>query len=707
MREEPSGTGAGTVVARHLTHAELTEVPLPGAGTFALLTILDSDGKKPATLSPGSLRELRALLEEVSRRSAAGEFIGVGITGHQRFFVAGADLKAMVGHDGDAARTMARLGHEVFDSLAAVDVPTFAFINGAAIGGGLELALAADYRTVSAEARGIALPEVFLGLIPGWGGVYRLPRLIGPGNAVSVMVENALANNRTLDGATAFELGIADAAFAPKDFLAQSLEWASGIITGKMATVQAVEARRQEKAASTSADWDAAVAKGRAIAAFRTSGAAPAPDLLLDILERGRNMSRAEAAGLEIEALTDLIQTPQFRASVYGFLDLLQRRSKHPAGAPDPSLARPVTKVGVVGAGLMASQLALLFARQLQVPVVLTDIDQARVDKGIDYVHSEISRLLARQRLTHEQASRITGLVSGSVSKEAFADADFVIEAVFEDLAVKKQVFSEVEAVVRPDCILATNTSSLSVAAIADGMLYPERLVGFHFFNPVAVMPLLEIVQAPQTSVEVLATAFVVGKSLGKTCVLVQDAPGFVVNRVLLRLLGEVVAAFDEGTPAEVADTALRPMGLPMTPFTLMAMVGLPVSLHVAKSLNAAFGNRIPVSENLQALVDHGIPALWDVAPDGTRAVPGTTRDVLKFGAAPSTAGELLVRVQDALAEEIGLMLAEGVVATAEDVDLCMLTGAGWPLYLGGITPYLDHSGASQRVNGRAFHPAP
>jgi 3-hydroxyacyl-CoA dehydrogenase len=295
--------------------------------------------------------------------------------------------------------------------------------------------------------------------------------------------------------------------------------------------------------------------------------------------------------------------------------------------------------------------------------------------------------------------------VTGSVSKDVFADADFVIEAVFEELNVKKQVFAELEGIVTPECILATNTSSLSVTAMAEDLQHPERLVGFHFFNPVAVMPLLEIVRAPGTDDAVLATAFELAKALKKTGVLVKDAAAFVVNRILLRLMGEVTAAFDEGTPAEVADNALRPMGLPMTPFTLGAMVGLPVAQHVQESLHAAFGDRFTVSANLQKLIDNGVKGLWAPGPDGGQVIPESTLSLLSFGTNPSTGDEVLRRTQDALAEEIGLMLAEGVVAGPEDIDLCMILGAGWPLFLGGITPYLDRVGASERVNGKRFLP--
>jgi 3-hydroxyacyl-CoA dehydrogenase len=325
----------------------------------------------------------------------------------------------------------------------------------------------------------------------------------------------------------------------------------------------------------------------------------------------------------------------------------------------------------------------------------------------VGYVHAEVDKLLAKKRISPDAANRTRALVTGSVSKDVFADADFVIEAVFEELSIKKQVFEELEGIVSPECILATNTSSLSVTAMAEDLRHPERLVGFHFFNPVAVMPLLEIVRAPRTDDAVLATAFDLAKGLKKTAVLVKDAPAFVVNRILLRLMGEVTAAFDEGTPAAVADNALRPMGLPMTPFTLGAMVGLPVAQHVQESLHAAFGDRFPVSQNLQKLIDNGVKSIWAPAngPDGRPFIPAETLAVMSFGSTPSTGEDVLRRTQDALAEEIGLMLDEGVVAGPEDIDLCMILGAGWPMFLGGITPYLDRVGASERVTGRKFQP--
>ena len=695
-----------------VTHSFVQDIALPGvdgapsAGTFALITLDNGlDHRRPTTLGPNTLVELGTVLEAQRERAARGEIVGVGVTGKPFFLAAGADLSAVKSlKDPEAALWMAQLGHDVYSTLNALGVPSFVFINGVALGGGLEIALNANYRTVSTGAGALALPEAFLGLVPGWGGVYLLPRLIGPSNAVTVMLENPLSNNRTLSGPAAYKLGIADALFEPADFLEQSLIWAARVLAGAE-SVSRPNAVSEPLSEENSAAWDAAVVRAKAFVEAKTSNAAPAPAKVIELLEKGKHFTKAESFAAEDAALAELMGTPQFRDTVYAFLDLVQKRAKKPAGAPDPKLARPVTKVGVVGAGLMAGQFALLFARQLKVPVVMTDIDQERVDKGVAYVHGEVVKLLAKGRISQDAANRTKALVTGSASKEAFFDADFVIEAVFEELSVKKAVFAQVEAVVSPECILATNTSSLSVTAMAADLLHPERLVGFHFFNPVALMPLLEIVRAPKTDDAVLATAFATAKALRKSAVLVKDAAAFVVNRVLLRLMAEVSKAFDEGTDAHTADTALRPMGLPMTPFTLLAMVGIPVAQHVTESLHAAFGDRFHVSANQQALIDAGIKALWVKNEDGSLAIPAQTLALLSFGNSPSSGDELLRKTQDALAEEIGLMLAEGVVSGPEDIDLCMILGAGWPMHLGGITPYLDRVGASQRVNGKPFHP--
>jgi 3-hydroxyacyl-CoA dehydrogenase/enoyl-CoA hydratase/carnithine racemase len=682
-----------------VTRALVRDVELPdGAGTMALITLDNGrDHTRPNTFGPAGLQSLNDALDAVAART---DIAAVGVTGKPFIFAVGADLSgAPLIAARDEALTIARLGHAVFRRLGELSVPSFAFVNGAALGGGLELALHCSYRTISSGVTAVAFPECFLGLLPGWGGTYLLPHLIGPGNALKVIVENPLSQNRMLRGAQAYSLGIADAMFEPADFLAESLRWAARVLTGSAEVSRAVP-----DAGWDSVNWDHAVASARLFADGKLHGAAPAPYRAIDLVAAARGRTRDEGFAAEDEALADLLLSEELRAGLYAF-DLTQKRARHAAGAPDPSLARPVTKIGVVGAGLMAAQIALLFARRLEVPVVLTDLDQARLDAGLGHVRAEVARLRDRGRISADAAARLTALVTGSLTKDAFADADFVIEAVFEEMAVKQRVLAEVEAVVRPDCVLATNTSSLSVTEMASGLAHPSRVVGFHFFNPVAMMPLVEVVRTGQhggaaTDEATVATALAVGTKLKKNCVLVKDAPAFVVNRLLTRFLGEILGCVDEGTPLEVAEHAPDPLGLPMSPFFLLQLVGPAVALHVGETLAAAYPGRFAPSPKLRALVAAGKTAVY--RPDLT--IDESVAALLAGGDRPSTAEEVRQRALEALADEIRLMLDEGVVAGPEDIDLCMILGAGWPFHLGGITPYLDRTGIAEKVTGTRFH---
>ncbi|MFP5253266.1 MAG: 3-hydroxyacyl-CoA dehydrogenase NAD-binding domain-containing protein [Actinomycetes bacterium] len=676
-----------------VTEAKSRDVALPlGAGTMVLITLDNGlDHNRPNTFGPRSLASLNAALDAALDRD---DVVAVGVTGKPFILAAGADLSGLSGLGGrDDAKTIAQIGHGVFRKLGDGAKPTFGFVNGLALGGGLEVALHCTYRTVQDSAPALGLPEVMLGLVPGWGGAWLTPNLVGAETAVKLIIENPLNQGKTLTGHAAFEAGLADAEFGGADFLEQSLLWAAKVLTGEV-TVDRPEVDRGEA-------WDAAVAKGRAVADAKTGGASPAATRALDLIAAAKDATRDEGFAAEDEALADLILTPELVASLYSF-DLVQKRAKRPAGAPDKELARPVTKVGIVGAGLMASQLALLFVRRLQVPVVLADLDQARVDKGVGYVHAEIDKLLAKGRVTQDKANRYKGLVTGVVDKsEAFADADFVIEAVFEEMGVKKKVFADVESVVSPEAVLATNTSSLSITEMASELNHPERVVGFHFFNPVAVMPLLEIVKGEQTDDATLATAFATGKALKKTTILVKDSPSFIVNRLLGRFMGEVGRIVDEGTPLTVADNAFKGVA-PMPPFFLLSLVGPAIALHNNETLHAAFPDRFYVSPNLKQLVEAGKTSVY--LPDFS-----VDPEVAEIFAAPENPVELSgeevrEKVLSALAEEAQLMLDEGVVAAPEDLDLAMITGAGFSFWNGGLTMLLDREGISEKVNGKLFH---
>ncbi|MPQ96762.1 3-hydroxyacyl-CoA dehydrogenase [Modestobacter sp. I12A-02628] len=673
-----------------VTAAKVRYLRVPGlAGELALITIDNGhDHTRPSTFGPGGLASLDAALDEIAAHSPAP--VAIGVTGKPFIFAVGADLSGVPSiTSAEDAREIARTGHRVFRRFTDSTIPTFAFVNGAAMGGGLELALHCHHRTIASTAI-VAFPEVFLGLVPGWGGTQLLPELIGIEAAVTVIVENALAQNKITSAAKAAKLGIADVVFEPADFLERSLEWATSVLAGDVTVTRTAPDRDA---------WDGAIARAREIVAARTRNASPGAVRAVDLLELARTADLTTGTAAEDDALAELLMTDELRAGLYSF-DLVNKRARRPAGAPDRKLARTVTKVGVVGAGLMASQLAMLFVRKLEVPVVLTDVDQARVDKGVGYVHGELDKLAGRGRLSPDALNRLKGLVTGSLSKDAFADADLVIEAVFEELKVKQQVFAEVEAVVSPECVLATNTSALSVTEMAAELQHPERVVGLHFFNPVAVLPLLEVVRAEQTDDATLATAFAVGKQLGKSCVLVADAPAFVVNRLLTRFLGEVNAGVDAGTPVDVAEQALDPLGLPMTPFELLSLVGPGVALHVAERMHEAFPDRFGVGEGLRRMVELGKTSMF--------SEPGVVDPELAgiaTGDAPLSAEELRDRAERALAQEIRLMLDEGVVQAPQDIDLCMLLGAGWPFWLGGITAHLDRTGISEAVTGSRFLP--
>ncbi|MGY9080696.1 MAG: 3-hydroxyacyl-CoA dehydrogenase NAD-binding domain-containing protein [Candidatus Nanopelagicales bacterium] len=668
-----------------VTQARVRYFPMPlGAGTMALITLDNGkDHTRPSTFGPGGLASINDALDEIAARS---DVAAVGVTGKPFVFAVGADLSAMsLVNDPAIISAFGKLGHDVLRRFGEFSIPTFAFVNGAAMGGGMELALHCDYRSVSADAAALSLPEVFLGLIPGWGGAWLLPNLVGPKRALEVIINNSMSQNKQLKPQQAVELGVMDVIFAPADFLEQSVLWAAGVLQG-IVTVERAPIDRDS--------WDGVVDAAREQVDARVHGATRAPYIALDLVQAAKTNSRGEGFDAEDAALTDLVMSDPLRASLYAF-DLVQKRAKRPVGVPDKSLARPVNKVGIVGAGLMASQLALLFARQLMVPVVMTDLDQERVDKGVGYAHAELDKLHAKGRLSADKCNRVKALITGTTDKSLFSDADFVIEAVFEQLDVKKVVFGQLEKVVRPDCILATNTSSLSVAEMAAELTHPERVVGFHFFNPVALMPLLEIARADKTDDSSLATAFAVGKGLKKSCVLVADRPAFVVNRLLNRFLGEIISCVDEGASFADADSAVHAMGLPMDPFVLVQMVGPAVAQHVAQTLNTHFPDRFHASEKMGKLVAAGLPGVWLWDAAGNKTVDPRVLEI--FGDAPSTMtpDQIRGRALTAIAQEARIMLDEGVVAEPQDLDLCMILGAGWPFWLGGITPYLDREGYS------------
>jgi 3-hydroxyacyl-CoA dehydrogenase/enoyl-CoA hydratase/carnithine racemase len=642
-----------------------TEFKLARAGDVALVTIDNGeDHTKPTFFGRAALASLDRVLGELER----SDFAALVLTGKPFVFAAGADLNEFHGATAELAREGSRAGHDLFGRLAALPFPTVAAINGACLGGGLELALHCDARTISSAVRHVAFPEVFLGIVPAWGGTQLVPRLVGVEAAVKLIVMNPLRQNRLLDAAAAHEFGLVDELYEPAEFLDESIAFARGLVfSGRTALGE---------------DPESMLRRARAQVDDALHGAAPAPYRALDLIEGAcSGWTLEEGYRAEEEAVAELLPGRHAQASLYAF-DLVERRVKRrpPSGSP-----RKVEKVGVVGAGLMARQIATLVLRRLEVPVVLRDVSAEQVQEALADVRGEVDRLAAKGRYDDGKARFLRSIVTGSTAYDGFEGCDLVLEAVFEELAVKKQVLAEVEELVSPECVLATNTSSLSITDMAADLRRPERVVGMHFFNPVALMPLLELVRAARTDEATLATAYDVGARLRKRMVVVGDAPGFVVNRVLTRMTRVLMDALEHGNSVEETDEALLGLGMPMAPSVLLAMVGPRVANHVLGTMHAAFPDRFPLSPTLAnfARGDEEI-AVVEQAP---RSVEEIRRDAL-----------------EAVADEIHRLLEEGVAAEAADVDTALLLGAGWPFFLGGITPYLDQTGVSERLFGHHFH---
>ena len=635
--------------------APVTEFKLARVGDVALVTIDNGeDWTKPTFFGEAALESCERAVMELER----GDFRAAVITGKPFFFAAGADITEFPNITRRRAIEGARAGHELFGRLRALPFPTVAAINGACLGGGVELALHCTARTISTGVRHFAFPEVFLGLLPAWGGTQLLPRLVGPEAAIKVIVSNPLRQNRMLRADGVAELGIADRLLEPVEFVDDSL-----------AFVLELAERPLERPEPDWADGETIFRRARTAVDDAVHGAAPAPYVALDLIEGAHDWTVEEGYAREEEAIGELLPGPQAQASIYAFQLVEQRAKKHPE-KPTP-VPRDVHKVGIVGAGLMARQIAALFLRRLEVPIVIRDVKQEIVDEALAYIQSEA------------KTPFLASLVSGTTAYDGFADCDLVLEAVFEELEVKQQVFAELEEVVSDDCILATNTSALSVTDMASQLRHPERVAGMHFFNPVALMPLLEVVRAEETSEEALATVWSVGEQLRKRPILVEDAPGFVVNRVLTRMTRVIMDAVEHGTPVEEVDEAVMSLGMPMAPSVLLQMVGPRVANHVLERMHETFPDRFSLSPALASLAEGGEPVVVEIAP--------RTRE------------QIVEDVLEAVADEIHRLLEDGVVREAADVDTGLLLGAGWPFFLGGITKHLDQTGTSERLFGHTF----
>jgi 3-hydroxyacyl-CoA dehydrogenase / enoyl-CoA hydratase / 3-hydroxybutyryl-CoA epimerase len=627
----------------------------------------------------------QATLEELDAHLAHLETLAMlrGVilaSAKDNIFIAGADLHEFVrSPDPTALGAIVDLGHRVFTRLQKLHAPSVAAIHGACLGGGCELALACDWRVAADDKpTKIGLPETQLGILPAWGGSVRLPALIGLPAALGIILPG-----RQLAAIPAHKAGLVDALAHPEYLLA----------TARTFLPRGKRPPAPFRLAHLPLAKHLIAAKARRDVLAKTHGHYPAPIKAVEVCTAGLGQSLADALALEKAAFLELIRTSECRNLLSIFF--LQERAKKLPAPPD-STAHPVRRVAVIGAGVMGAGIAQwTSARGL--PVVLKDVAPDAVARGLHTIGSVYRDAVKRHVFTATEATAGFDRVTPSHSAIPLTSVDLVIEAAVEKLDAKQSIFRDLESRVRPDTILATNTSALSIDAIARHLAHPERVIGIHFFNPVHRMQLVELVRGPRTSPDTVATALQFTKGLGKLPVVVNDSPGFLVNRILIPGLIEAVNLVAAGHSAAAVDRALLDFGMPMGPLRLADEVGLDVAFHVATDLAARLPH-LPAPHPLLARLvgEKHLGKKSGLGFYDHRS--GKPADLGLPSVAPLSATDYQNRVILVQLNEAARCLAEHVVAAPEDVDFGLILGTGWAPFRGGPLRYADSLGITEVV---------
>ncbi|MCB1210212.1 MAG: enoyl-CoA hydratase/isomerase family protein, partial [Verrucomicrobiales bacterium] len=631
----------------------------------------DSPNSTVNVWSTESLTELASHLEHLSHETALRGFIFR--SAKERIFIAGADLKSMRNLPSSGLQKLVWLGQATFDRLARLPVPKVALIRGACAGGGYELTLACDYRiAIEDDCTRIGLPETQLGLLPGWGGCTRLPRLIGTRRALDVILKGRLmdARNALRQGLVTHLVPAGHAEDTARKLLKQPVPSAphhwdrSPLVTPFLRWA----ARRKVEGA--------------------TRSLYEAPLRAIDVVTAAASHSVEFGLQLERDALNHLLMGSQAQH----LIDLFFQREAASKHRPAIGVAMPVHNAAVVGAGVMGAGIAqALAARGLS--VLMTDVAPEALAHGIERVRDLTDTAVRKHAIDRKTARDTLDRVSTSCTPVPLTHKQIVIEAATENMALKKKIFADLAARSAADTILATNTSALSVAELAATVPHPERVIGMHFFNPVHRMPLVEIVRLPETSPDVLATAIAFVQKLGKVPVVVQDSPGFVVNRILMPYLLEAVRLVEEGVPVERTDNAMLDFGMPMGPLRLLDEIGIDVANHVYHTLREAFSDRLPALKTLDTLLAAGHLGKKSGQGFYLHTKAETKAKVFSATANPLDADSIQLRLSLVLSNEAALCLHEGIASSAGDIDLAMVLGTGYAPFRGGPLQHLDSIG--------------
>jgi len=700
------------------------------AGGIAWL-VLDDPGKKVNTLSSRLFAWFGERVAELERERPRGLVV---LSGKPDGFVAGADIEELLGAQSKAeVLDLLARGHDLLLRFEKLPFPTVAAINGACLGGGLELALACRYRVATEHPKTkLGLPEVQLGLIPGLGGTQRLPRLIGVPDALDLIL-----TGKQLDARRAKKLGIVDATCHPTDLRQAALR----LLELKAPARKEIEEQRKggHTLAAKTGDllaktplvagklvWD----KARAGVLAKTGGHYPAPLVAIEIVREGLGLPLRRALDLEAGAFSELVvsETAKNLMAVFFMKNEVEARAARLAKG-----AHELGTVAVLGAGFMGAGIAQVLAER-GVPVILKDRDLPSVAKGMKGAAQRFNELKKRRRIQEPDLKLAMARLHGTDSYEGFARADLAIEAVFEDLAIKKKVIAETEAAASDRLIFASNTSTIPIARIAEGSRRPESVVGMHFFSPVARMPLLEVIRQPKTSATALATAVAAGRKMGKTVIVVNDGPGFFTTRVLAPFLNEATYILLDGARIEQVDAAMTRWGWPVGPFALMDEVGLDIGQHVSEIMVESFGERVEPSPVLKRLIEDGRLGrkagkgfyLYGDDPEKKGKEKEKQKQVdpdlyRRIGWKEAPAGsipdrEIVERCVFQMLNETARCIAEGIITDPADVDIGVIFGFGFPPFRGGLLREADRLGLATVVekldayaarHGSRLEPAP
>ncbi len=682
---------------------------------LAIVT-MDIEGLPQNVLNQEVGEEFETLFDDIEKDSSLEAMIFQ--SGKAGCFVAGADISMLQGIETEQqARESCALLHGLFQRIADLKITTVAAIDGVCLGGGLELALVFDYRIASSsKATRIGVPEVQLGVLPGGGGTTRLPRMISLPTALDMIL-----TGKQLAAKRAKSAGLLDKVVLPEVLLSTAKQYAK---KPKPKRSQSFS----DKLLKLGPVRSFVISKARTQALKMTKGKYPAPLKILEVINKGLGTSLPKALELEAQGFAELLMSPESKQLVNIFFATTDL--KKDTGVDSDATARPINNVGVLGAGLMGAGISYVNIDKAKISTRLKDINYEGLAKGIAYVGKIVDKKLARKRTNAIGRQNTMARLTGSIDYRGFKDSDVVIEAVFESLELKQKMVADIEALStessKTETIFATNTSAIPIDDIAATAKFPERIVGMHYFSPVEKMPLLEVVKGSKTADWATATAVELGKRQGKTVVVVNDGPGFYTTRILVPYSMEAVRLLLEGVEIEEVDAALEQFGMPVGPIKLMDEVGIDVGAHIVVTLNEAFGDRIPLIEGVDKVLDDDRKGKkngrgfydYSESSKGKKVDRSIykTMGVENAGRTELSRVDIIDRVVLTMLNEAAYCLGEGILRSARDGDIGAIFGLGFPPFLGGPFRYMDTLGASEvvaklealkAIHGERFTPAP